>query len=40
MPAKMMSEMPLPMPRAVICSPSHMRNMVPPSSVMMVLMRG
>ncbi len=29
MPAKMMSEMPLPMPRSVICSPSHMRNAVP-----------
>ena len=24
MPAKMMSDMPLPMPRSVICSPSHM----------------
>ena len=34
MPAKMISEMPLPMPRAVICSPSHIRNMVPPTSVM------
>ena len=33
MPAKMISEMPLPMPRAVICSPSHIRNMVPPTSV-------
>ncbi len=33
MPAKMISEMPLPMPRAVICSPSHIRNMVPPVSV-------
>ena len=39
MPAKMISEMPLPMPRAVICSPSHIRNMVPPSSVMTVEMR-
>ena len=35
MPVKMMSEMPLPMPRAVICSPSHIRNIVPPTSVMM-----
>ncbi|MEZ5765773.1 MAG: hypothetical protein R3D69_17060 [Xanthobacteraceae bacterium] len=35
----MMSEMPLPMPRAVICSPSHIRNMVPPVSVMTVEMR-
>ena len=29
MPAKMMIEMPLPRPRSVICSPSHIRNMVP-----------
>ena len=36
MPAKMMSEMPLPMPREVICSPSHIRNTVPPVSVMTV----
>ncbi len=36
MPAKMISEMPLPMPRWVICSPSHIRNIVPPVSVMMV----
>ena len=34
MPAKMISEMPLPTPRAVICSPSHIRNIVPPVSVM------
>ena len=34
MPAKMISEMPLPTPRAVICSPSHIRNIVPPTSVM------
>ena len=34
MPTKMISEMPLPMPRAVICSPSHIRNIVPPTSVM------
>ena len=39
MPAKMMSEMPLPTPRAVICSPSHIRKMVPPTSVMQVVMR-
>ena len=38
MPAKMISEMPLPMPRAVICSPSHIRNMVPPVSVITVVM--
>jgi hypothetical protein len=39
MPAKMMSEMPLPMPRSLICSPSHMMNDVPAVSVMMVLKR-
>ena len=39
MPAKMMSEMPLPMPREVICSPSHIRNMVPPVSVMTAVKR-
>ena len=31
-PAMMMSDTPLPMPREVICSPSHIRNMVPPIS--------
>ena len=36
MPARMISEMPLPMPREVICSPSHIRNMVPPVSVIVV----
>ena len=36
MPAKMMSEMPLPMPRSVICSPSHMMNAVPVVSDSMV----
>ena len=39
MPAKIISEEPLPMPRAVICSPSHIRNMVPPISVSTVEMR-
>ena len=39
MPAKMISDEPLPMPRAVICSPSHIRNIVPPTSVMVVEMR-
>ena len=39
MPARMISEMPLPMPREVICSPSHIRNMVPPVSVITVEMR-
>ena len=29
MPAKMMREMPFPMPRSVICSPSHMTKAVP-----------
>ena len=29
MPAKMISETPLPMPRSVICSPSYIRNIVP-----------
>ena len=39
MPAKMMSEMPLPMPRSVICSPSHMMNAVPVVSVTTVMNR-
>ena len=34
MPAKMIRMMPLPTPRAVICSPSHIRNIVPPTRVM------
>ncbi|MNC59808.1 hypothetical protein D3C75_1096410 [compost metagenome] len=38
MPAKMISEMPLPTPRAVTCSPSHIRNMVPPVRVVTVAM--
>ena len=33
MPAKMISEVPLPTPRAVICSPSHIRNIVPVTRV-------
>ncbi len=33
MPAKMIRLVPLPTPRAVICSPIHIRNMVPPTSV-------
>ena len=32
MPAMMISEVPLPIPREVICSPSHSRNIVPPTS--------
>ena len=39
MPAMMISEMPLPTPRAVICSPSHIRNTVPPVSVITVTRR-
>ena len=33
MPVKISSDMPLPMPRSVICSPSHMMNAVPAVSV-------
>ena len=39
MPAKMMSDMPLPMPRSVICSPSHMMKQVPVVSVSTVISR-
>ena len=39
MPAKMISDMPLPMPRSVICSPSHMTNAVPVVSVSTVMSR-
>jgi hypothetical protein len=39
MPAKMMIEMPLPKPRSVICSPSHIRNMVPVRRVKTVTKR-
>ena len=35
----MISEMPLPMPRSEICSPSHMMNAVPVVSVMIVMNR-
>ena len=38
-PAKMMSDMPLPMPRSVICSPSHMMNAVPVVRVSTVIRR-
>ena len=31
--ARMIIEIPLPMPRSVICSPSHIRNIVPVTSV-------
>jgi hypothetical protein len=36
MPEKMMSEIPLPIPRSVICSPSHMMKAVPAVRVMTV----
>ena len=39
MPEKMISEMPLPMPRAVICSPNHISKIVPPEIVTTVLIR-
>ncbi len=38
-PAKISNEMPLPTPRSVICSPSHMTKMVPVVSVSTVLNR-
>ena len=37
MPVKIMSEMPLPMPSSVICSPSHMMKSVPVVSVRTVV---
>jgi hypothetical protein len=39
MPAKMMSEMPLPTPRSVICSPIHMMKDVPAAREIMVMRR-
>ena len=39
MPAKMMIEMPLPRPRSVICSPSHIRNIVPATKLTTAVMR-
>ncbi len=38
-PMNMMSEMPFPIPRSVICSPSHMIRMVPAVWVIMVMRR-
>ena len=38
MPAKMMREMPVPMPRSVICSPSHITNAVPVVNVSTAIM--
>ena len=37
--AKIRIEIPLPMPRFVICSPIHMSSAVPPVSVRMMMMR-
>ena len=37
MPAKIKSDIPLPMPRSVICSPIHMMKTVPAVSVKMVI---
>jgi hypothetical protein len=39
MPVKMISEMPLPIPRSEICSPSHMMNTVPHVKVRTVIAR-
>ena len=38
-PAKMINEIPLPRPRSVICSPSHIRNSVPVTSVTAAVIR-
>ncbi len=37
MPAKMISDMPLPIPRSLICSPSHMMKAVPVVRVSIVM---
>jgi hypothetical protein len=39
MPAMMISETPLPIPRLVICSPTHIRNNVPPTRLMVAATR-
>ena len=39
MPAKIRIEMPLPRPRSVICSPSHIRNIVPVDQLTTAVMR-
>ena len=39
MPPKIKMEMPLPKPRSVICSPSHIKNMVPAVNVTMAVTR-
>src|SRR5208282_971310 len=38
-PVKMISDIPLPIPRSVICSPSHMMNAVPVVRLSMVISR-
>jgi len=38
-PAKISSEIPLPMPRSLICSPTHIKKAVPAVSVMTVSAR-
>ena len=35
-PAKIINEMPLPIPLAVICSPSHIKSIVPVNNVIVV----
>jgi hypothetical protein len=39
MPEKMMRDIPLPTPRSVICSPSHIRKTVPVVSVIITIRR-
>ena len=39
MPAMMISDTPLPMPRLVICSPIHIRNSVPPTRLIVAATR-
>ena len=34
-PTKIINDIPFPIPLAVICSPSHIKNIVPPTSVIM-----
>ena len=36
-PAKIIKDIPLPIPRAVICSPSHIKKTVPPTKVITVV---
>ena len=39
MPAKIIRDIPLPIPRSVICSPSHIKNIVPVTNVITVVSR-